>query len=93
MIEVGGTNPADTTKMIKVATADLYADGEEVVQGTSFVEALKTALAGQMKTLDAFIDLDEADGEDTVTPTALTGREAVWGAVKTELEKVFDNDV
>ena len=91
MIEVGGTDPADTTKMIKVATAALYADGEETVEGTNFIEALKTALATQMKTLDAFIDLDEADGEDTATPTALTGRETVWGAVKTELEKVFDD--
>ena len=91
MIEVGGTDPADTTKMIKVATAALYADGEETVEGTNFIEALKTALAAQMKTLDAFIDLDEADG-DAATPTALTGRETVWGDVKTELEKVFNNE-
>ena len=90
MIDVGGTDPAE--KMIKVATAALYADGEEMVQGTNFIEALKTALAAQMKTLDAFIALDEADGEDTATPTALTGRETVWAAVKTELEKVFDSE-
>ena len=90
MIEVGGTDPADAEKMIQVATADLYANGEEMVQGTNFVEALKKALASQMEQLDAFIALDEADGDDA-NPTALTGRQTVWTAVEAELERVFDD--
>jgi hypothetical protein len=79
MISVG-TNPQDTTKMIKVAPADLYSDGKETVTGKNFVEAAIETIQGQVKQLDAFIDLDEANG-DAKSLTANEGREGVWDAI------------
>ena len=81
MIAVGDDPTSDDAdKMIEVAAADLYADGDETVMGTNFVEAAKTAIEKELDRLDAFIALDDANGDDP-SATANEGREGVWDAI------------
>ena len=88
MIEVGGADPADLTKNIQVAAPDLYADGEEAVQGPNFVQSAKTAIEKHLKLLDAYIALDAAD-PDAADPIALAGRQTAWDKVEAEFAQVF----
>ena len=73
---------------IKVAAADLFADGGATVEGKNYVQDTKGAIETQIKLLDRYIALDDVD-PDAADATANTGRENVWDAVETALGSIF----